>query len=222
MGGLGEFEGIRYEVFSMEDAVGFTAVVTEAFTGYEPMSLAMGIPFDVFYGFMGGLAVKAAEEGLSVIARDIASGKVVGALVNEDLMSPPAETPNPLDSRFNPIFTLLGELTEYYRDSHDFQLGECLHVFMIGVTHDYKGRSLSSHLISHSLKNARNKGFRAVCTEATGRISQHIFGKKFGFHELKKTEYKTFVYNGEQIFRNIKDHWGAYLMERGLAEPSEN
>ncbi len=219
MNHLGEQKGVRYEVFTEEDMDGLVAVVTEAFTEHEPMSLAMKIPYGVFRDFMSLLAVKAAKERLTVIARDLETGMVVGALVNEDLMSEPADAPDPLDPKFNPIFTLLGGLTAYYKENRRFQAGECLHVFMIGVTQGFKGRNLSQHLIAYSMRNARRKGYKMVCTEATGNISQHIFGRKFGFRELKKVAYRTFVYDGDQVFNEIKDHWGAVLMERDLEDP---
>lgn len=65
------------------------------------------------------------------------------------------------------------------------------------------------------LKNARQKGYRLACTEATGKISQHIF-RKNGFTDRFTTSYADFLYDERAPFASIRHHGAAILLSRSI------
>ena len=209
-------DGIRYELFSMEEAECMVHVVSHAFTGFEPMTTALEVSYEDFCPFMRKLAVKAAKEELSIIARNVEDGKVLGALVCEDLMGDPPEGLEEITPMLEPIFTLLDGLSEPYKQRKKFSYGDCLHVFMIAVLNNATGKDIAQEMINQSMINAREKGYTQASTEATGVISQYIFKEKYGFEKLEETLYHDFLFEGEHIFRKIEKHPGAALMERSL------
>ena len=95
-------------------------------------------------------------------------------------------------------------------------MGEYLHLFMIAVNHRHKGRKVAENLTRTCLENGIRKGYHTALTEATGVISQHIFGNKIGFVGRLEIPYKTFVYQGRRVFESIEGHTGTILMDKTL------
>jgi ribosomal protein S18 acetylase RimI-like enzyme len=216
MKALCEVQGVRYELFDM-GALDETALrVAEAFSRYEPMSVARGVPVTEFVEFVKLLGPKAQQEELTVLARDQETGQVIGALITDDFASAPPEGMERLGENFAPIFALLGELDERYKQGRSFHPGEYLHLFMIAVDHQHQGRKVAHNLIRSCLENGIRKGYRTAVAEATGVISQHLFRNKFGFVDRFEVPYKTFVYQGRRVFDPIKEPAGTILMDKAL------
>ena len=209
-------DGIQYELFTEDEIDCLVRVVSHAFTGFEPMTSALGVPYDDFCHFMRKLANKAIREELSIIARNPEDGKVIGALVCEDLMGDPPEGMDDVTPMLAPVFTLLDGLSEPYRQSRNYAVGDCLHIFMMAVLRNSTGKDIAQEMVNQSMINAVEKGYTQACTEATGVVSQYIFNEKYGFDKLEETLYRDFVFEGEHVFRKIELHPSAALMERPL------
>ena len=52
-------------------------------------------------------------------------------------------------------------------------------------------------------------------TEATNKVSQHIF-RKLGFVERVRRSYQTHRFDGRAVFASIAEHGGPILMDRSL------
>ena len=220
MESLREVEGVQCELFDMRALDEMAHVVAEAFSRYEPMALALEISTSELVDFVKLLGPKAQQEELTVLARDLETGRVIGAMITDDFVSEPPEGMEHLGERFQPVLALLGELDEQYKLGRSIRLGEYLHLFMIAVDHNRKGRNVAQHLIQTCLENGIRKGYHTAVTEATGVISQHIFRNKFGFVDRLEIRYKTFVYQNRRVFESIEGHTGTILMDKTLKQPA--
>jgi hypothetical protein len=190
---LHEVQGVQYELFDMYALDEMALMVAEAFNRYEPMAVVQDIPLKEFVDFVKLLGPKAQQEELTVLARDQETGQIIGAMITDDFASAPPEGMDNFSETFEPIFALLSELDEQYKQRKSLRLGEYLHLFMIAVNHQHKGRKVAHNLIQSCLENGIRKGYHTAVTEATGMISQHIFRNKFGFVDRLEMPYKTFV-----------------------------
>lgn len=172
-----EISGIRYAVCEPDDADEMGRLLAETFTRRDPPAVAVGITSVEFEEFVKFFSSSAGRDGLTIIARDASTGAMAGALLTEDATSPPPAGIDQLTEKFDPIFDLLGQLDAQYRDGRTFVPGEYLHLFLLGVAEEFTGRSIGQHLVNTCLDNGVAKGYRLAVTEATNRVSQHIFRK---------------------------------------------
>ncbi len=110
---------------------------------------------------------------------------------------------------------MLDSLDEQFRRGKTIARGQYLHLFMLGVDSQFAGRGVGQGVVESSIENAVQMGYRIALTEATGRVSQHIF-RKNGFVERFSMSYQDFIYENKKVFASIQDHDQAILMERVL------
>lgn len=200
-------DGIDYELFTMADAAETLDVVTEAFITYEPMTAFQAVSEDAFRHFAGLLLQKAEDEQLTTVARDPQTGKIIGAMISEDIGNPEPAGLDSIDERFGPIFTLLGSLSDQYFATRPApKPGEYAHLFMVGTRHTRKSGGVALNLVKLAVENARNKGFKVAFAETTGRISQHVFTNRVGFTQHHEILYKDFEFDGQKVFAKIEGH----------------
>ena len=96
-------------------------------------AVAVGLTPDEFEAFVRCFSPTAETEGLTIIARDVATGEMAGALLTEDAASPPPAGVDQLSEKFDPIFDLLGQLDAEYRERRAIGSGTYLHLFLLGV-----------------------------------------------------------------------------------------
>ena len=135
-------------------------------------------------------------------------------MLTDDFASPPPDhLENLLSGNFKPIAALLEGLDDQYRRIHKFDLGKILHLFMLGVAPDFGGKGIARMLVQQTLENGRSRGYERALTEATGKVSQHIFRSQ-GFVERFRIVYKEFLHEGKRPFGTISDHEAVILLER--------
>jgi ribosomal protein S18 acetylase RimI-like enzyme len=151
---------------------------------------------------------------LTIIARDTSTNEMAGALLTEDITSPPVNIEH-VSEKFDPVFGLLGKLDANYRPEKDFRPGEYLHLFLLGVSDSYTRRGIGQRLVETCLNNGAAKGYRFAMTEATNRVSQHIF-RKLGFVERAHVSYEEYLHEGAPVFASIAEHGGPITMDRPI------
>ena len=77
------------------------------------------------------------------------------------------------------------------------------------------GRGVAHQLVAECLKHGASRGYRLAITEATNKVSQHIFRKQ-GFVSRVQRSYLTHRFNGREVFASIADHSGPMLMDKSL------
>ena len=207
---------IEYGVYVPSDAEAMTKLLGAVFSRHDPPAVAAALTSSEFEDFVGLLCPRAAEEGLTVVARLAGTGELIGALLTEDSASGLPDGIDRLSAKFDPIFDILGQLDTEYRSGRTVRRGELLHLFLLGVSDSVAGRGVAQQLVAACLELGLRRGYRMAVTEATNIVSQHIFRKQ-GFVERVQRSYEAYLFNGRQVFASIAKHRGPILMDKPLA-----
>ena len=208
--------GIRYSVCEPRDVPEMGRLLAETFARHDPPAVAVGLTPDEFEAFVRLVSRSAGTDRLTIIARDIASGVMAGALLTKDAASPSSDGIDALSKKFDPIFDLLGQLDEKVRDERSVLAGESLHLFLLGTAQRFEGRGIGQHLVTACLANGSEMGYRIAIAEATNRVSQHIFAK-LGFLSRAECSYAEYRRDGVPVFASIAEDGGPIAMIRNVS-----
>jgi GNAT superfamily N-acetyltransferase len=211
-----EPQSIEYAVLTTaSEAEEMVRVLAETFCRRDPPSIATGLTPAEFGAFARLLCPKAIVEGLTIVARHVVTGEIVGAVLTEDGASGLPEGMDRLSRKLDPIFDILGQLDAAYRGDRAARPGEALHLFLLGVAESASGRGVAQRLVSTCLENGARKGYRRAVTEATNEVSQHVF-RKLEFVDRVHRSYRDHRFEGRAVFASIAEHGGPILMDRSL------
>ncbi|MGO9125432.1 MAG: GNAT family N-acetyltransferase [Terriglobales bacterium] len=207
---------IEYGVYVASEADAMVRLLGEAFSRHDPPAVAVGLTASDFEAFVRLLCPKAAAAGLTIVARLAGTGELAGALLTEDCASPMPDGMDRLSPKFDPIFDILGQLDTEYWGGQAARPGESLHLFLLGVCDSVGGLGVAHQLVSACLEHGARRGYRMAITEATNKVSQHIFRKQ-GFQARVQRSYQAHRFNGREVFASIAEHGGPMLMDKSLA-----
>jgi len=207
---------IEYGLYVPSEAEAMAKLLGETFSRYDPPAVAVGLTASEFEAFVRLLCPKVAAEGLTIVARLAGTGDLVGALLTEDSASALPDGMDRLSAKFDPIFDILGQLDTEYRGGQAVRSGDSLHLFLLGVSNRVAGRGVAQQLVTACLEHGTRRGYRVAVTEATNKVSQHIFRKQ-GFVERVQRSYEVHRFDGRKFFASIAEHGGPILMDKLLA-----
>ena len=110
---------VTYHLFTHADVDEMSRLLGDVFVQRDPPAVAVGLTAPEFETFVRLYGPKADAEGLTVVARSTATGKMIGALLAEDSATVPPDGFEQLSPKFNPIFDILGQLDGEYSGSRD-------------------------------------------------------------------------------------------------------
>ncbi len=206
---------ISFEVLSEHTLADAARVIARAFAGFEPMAVASGISEQDVVDLIHLYAPQALQDGLTVVARDSASGRIAGAMLVDDFACDSPPLPPRLGLKFQSVWALLGELGERYKGGATLAPGQILHFAMLAVDRDYSGKKIAPRLIHAAERIGLARGYRLGVAEATSATSQHIF-RQCGFIERLASDYRRFTFQGEPVFAGIDGDTHTLLMEKPL------
>jgi len=194
---------IRYEVLSSnkQDIEGAARILAETFTQGEPTTISLGLTLTDMMPFTIPACKQAAEAGLSIIARN-KDGCVVGAVISTDITAPTPELDEDTAEKFAPVLALLEQVDNFLAESAKAPAGKHLHMLMVGVDSEYKGRDIADTVMYLTLALGDASGYQNCIAEATNPISQHIC-TKMGFERYGGLPYGSFFYKGVKVFSDI-------------------
>lgn len=204
---------IEYGSYAPSDAEPMARLLGDVFSRRDPPAVAVGLTASEFEELVRLFCAKAVVEGLTIVARLAGTGEMVGALLTEDSASAPPDGIDRLSPKFDPIFDILGQLDAEYRGDRAARPGESLHLFLLGVADKVSGRGVARRLVAECLQHGGARGYRRAVTEATNKVSQHVFGK-LGFVERARRSYAEHRFGGRAVFASIAEHGGPMLMDR--------
>src|SRR5262249_48493410 len=206
---------VKYSVYTAADAEDMVHVLADTFTKRDPPAVAAGLTMSDFQDLVRLFCPKAATDGLTIVARSVDTGEMMGVLLTEDSASAMPDGIDRLSARFHPVFDILSQLDAGYRHGQPVNPGESLHLFLLGVNERFGGQGVAQQLVSRCVANGAEKGYRVAITEATNKTSQHIF-RKLGFAERVKGSYSDHRFEGRAVFASIAEHGGPMLMTKSL------
>lgn len=196
---------VVYEFLSSDNADSAAELYTEVFLNDEPMTRQHGIDPEKFLPCACEYLHFCAAQGMSVIAIDSLTQRIVGFGLTSDLttdwdsVGPGMVT---LLSFFRESVAILEEVEHRCPDLHDIRPGAVLHIFQGGVRREYRGRGVLTNIISRILIEAKNRGFQKIIGECTGPVSRHVL-EKAGFREAASVVYDEFEVDGKAYFAGI-------------------
>ncbi len=208
---------IEYGLLQPDEVEPFTNLLAETFSRNDPPAYAVGITVEDFSAFVSLLLPQVLSEELTMVARLGSTRELVGALLAMDSASPLPQAMSRLSDRFDPIFDILGELEVEYRRGVAPKPGQCLHVFLLGVSGRVAGRGVGQQLVASCLEHGASRGYQLAITEATNKTSQHIF-RKLGFTARVQRSYADHIFEGRHAFASIAQHGGPMLMDKRIAQ----
>ena len=207
---------MNYEVAKPSDSDEIVRLLATVFSQSEPPAVAMGLSFPDMKQFLQLVVPSVIPDGLTVISRSAGTGELAGVLLTDDFASPPDLDTSQINPKFSPILSMLERLDEQFRKGRTISPGNYLHLFMLGVEGRFAGQGIGQGLIKACIDNGSRRGYRTALTEATGKVSQHIF-RKNGFVDRFSVLYRDFQYENKAVFASIREHEQAMLMDRSLA-----
>jgi hypothetical protein len=102
--------GIEYTVCGPGDIGEMGRLLAESFAQHDPPAVAVDLTPVEFEDFVSLWSPAAGAEGLTIVARDVATRQLVGALLTDDAASPPPPGVDDLSGKFDPIFDILGQI----------------------------------------------------------------------------------------------------------------
>ncbi len=210
-------DGVENGLLEETEAGEMARLLAEAFSRFEPMGVAIEIPYDQIVRLVAAFVPKALTEQLTIVARHASEGHLVSALLAHDFGT---VSPAGLEEAvpcFAPIGSLLDGLDQRYRVGNPVAPGTHAHLFMLGVAASVGSRGIAGRLVDICIANAARIGYRTAITEATGSASQHVFRKR-DFTDRFVASYKEFTFNGQCVFSSIEGVEGTVLMTRELSE----
>jgi len=213
-----EDDGVRYTVCDPAAVPELIQLLAVTFTQSDPPALAVGLTPAEFESFVTLVIAPESTLGLTIVARDLASGVLAGVQLCEDAATPPPDGLATLSARFDPIFDLFSQLEDQLAEPPVTEPGAVLHLFLVGVDSRFRGRGIARRLVQAALSHGSAMGYTTAITEATNRTSQHICGKA-GFTTRAQVSYADYRRDGVAVFASISEHGGPAAMMREL-EPS--
>lgn len=211
---------IEYSVSGETDADAIARLFGEVFSRRDPPAYAVDLTADEFEALVLLLCPDTLTQGLTVMARSRDTGELVGALLTEDCASAMPDGLDRLSPKFEPVFDILGQLSTEYWAAQPARPGEAIHLFLLGVADSVGGRGVAQQLVKTNLQLGASRGYRRAVTEATNKVSQHIF-RKHGFTDRVSRSYADHRFNGRAFFGSIAEHGGPILMDKSIVSSEE-
>ncbi len=168
----------------------------------EAMMRALDLTLEESEAFARPVVEKAIAEGLSLVAWDKPTEKIVGFCLNEPFGTIPDYLKYPLPAKLRPLYAFLQQLDRYCLSDIRVSTQKLFHLFNLGVLRDYRRSGVAKRLMLESLEVAKTHGYEYAVAEATGKGSQTLC-EEIGFQRLRSMAYAEFEFEGGYPFRSI-------------------
>lgn len=196
-------DGVLYELMMLKDVEDAVECLAETFVDSEPITRALGITVADFRVFANFFCQNAVKEELSVIARDQNTGKMMGCLISEDLVTRLPQNLETSFPKFAPIISLMRKMDKDYIYKNNVDKNEVMHEFLLGVYPEWQGRHIGENLIICSMIQGRVMNYRGAIAEIGNPVTMHMHEETRGFYVVGDVKYKDFVYDHSKVFKDI-------------------
>ena len=175
-----------------------------SFAKYEATSIALQLEASDLISYFEPIIKNSLNT--SFIAKDTTDNKIAGAIICNDFNYLSNLNETHFSAKGLPVEHLLSSLEKSFTKSKYHMPNTNNHTFYQNATYvndEYGNRGIATSLYDISEKFAHDNRYKNILTISTGKISQHIRINKLGFKCLDEIDYKTFQFNGENVFSNI-------------------
>lgn len=217
------FQDLSFELLNPEDeeaVKGAAECLAESFAGIEvdgvhisePMVNALKLSVADMFEYVSGYLSEVAKQNLCYIAKDLISGKVVGAIACENF-NPKEEIPV-LEGNIAPMNIVLNYLAELdarlvhtieHKTGNNVRGDEYVHGFMSAARLKDKKRFVVIKLVERLIIDAYAKGYKGIIVEATNPKSVKMSSEYCGFHQVYDIHGEPIIgdYSQHPVFKTI-------------------
>ncbi|XP_077980684.1 uncharacterized protein LOC144435912 [Glandiceps talaboti] len=196
-----------------------TQVLSDAFTGREPLTVCLGIKVNDDIANTKRHCEKAAQDGVSMVAVDTTQSKIVGVATTFTMKSAEEKDDGLPPLRiFRPILALLNRLVRCFMKHPEYgsiPTHKIIHFQKLGVHKDYAGHGIGTMLRKSNTQLARSKGCEMAIATATAPATHKMY-TRLGFTELYEIKYEEFEFEGRRPFESVTECNSAKLFYKPI------
>ena len=191
--------------------------VSTVFANREPLCAALSITREQMMSFCVPYFCHVMEHKLSLVASDVHTGKVVGAVIVEDPILNQKNPPDlaSMDVVILPILEILETVSASFYKAGTHSVGSVAQILMIAVTDGYQNKGIIQELHKRLIEQLPGRGYTSLVTEPTGPISRHVF-QKLGFEPYDSIVCSGFSFENRYPFANMDQGELVHCMTREL------
>ena len=179
------------------------ALLTEEFVRHNVIHQTLNTNLDDYQSRFHNEFQNILDEGMSLIAIDPTTKKLVGVLLATDLVKSTQIQAAKIDP--SPLNALCDELKQNYLALHPRSVGEALLVDMVAVSQMYRAQGIYRKLRLKINEVALMHNYKYVVGELSSALTQKFLLEKMGHKAVTQIEYKTFFHCGNFPFAMIKE-----------------
>jgi len=174
---------------------------------HDPFSLASNLePRD--WAVMSGMFVeRAAVKDLSIIAINEETNMVEGIMLNEDWKERKPEQYYQLGEKWRPVRAVFAKVHTMYKSEHPkyIEKNSILHPLYFSCVRPSSRRlGVMKKLWKKSLTLASDYHFETMVASSSSTSGSNVC-RSLGFREISSVPYKSFMYEGKNIFYTLPD-----------------
>jgi len=187
----------------------------EVFVEASVLHTAVGISVEEYQRYMDASFKAMISQGLSLVAVDTDTNKVIGCLIACDYLTQGQATTT-VPKKLKPVNAILANLDNLYRKNQRLQAGDCMLVDMAVVTPDARKLGIYSELRKAAHRLGREAGFTRVVGELSSAATQRLCVDRLNHKVCAEIEYASFEYEGQTPFSSISTPKSILLTEGAL------
>jgi ribosomal protein S18 acetylase RimI-like enzyme len=195
-----ERNGIRYDRATPESFGPAVELVARTFARDEPLAVAVGQTQAELRAMLSLAAPTALAEQLTV--QTWAGTTTMGVALATRFTWLPPDTAVTASPNFAAIGGLLEVLEADYETRSEAERTHCVHVHMLVVDADFRGRHIGRELLRLCLANAAEQGMTSAIADATNPASRRSF-EAAGFSAINEVDYESFEFEGARVFAKV-------------------
>ncbi len=183
----------------------------KTFCDDEPITKHLGISYAEYEPFAMAVVQKAVKDGLSVVAVEPGTNKVVACAIGEDI----ADVFQPdmkLYPKMEPIFALIDQLSMPFFSNRQFKKGKVAHTWIAMVDKSCRGKGVSTDIDLACTNLIAGKGYDFTYAEFTNDISEKITSHYVVSKKINEILYDQFSHKGNYPFKGVKGGSAAYVL----------
>lgn len=206
-----------YQQLESSTMAGALECVCQTFRETEPLTSYLRVSSEEFEPFVEELLLHSLKGGLSWVALDSSSGKVIGVRIVVDFDNDYAPTQN-FGAKMNTIFEFLSYVSLPIKKLTDLTKEKVVHSHMVAVDSTYQRSGIARELLRRTSIEAYKLGYRISIGEITNQYNRKLLAQFPSFQSLHWVYYRDYEVNGQRPFDKLLEHDACVLYQIKLED----